>query len=317
MNRIGRPGLVLLAALVAAAAQAAEPAAPLLPRDAAVKPLRPRRLLIFNLCTGFRHGVIPFAAKTLETLGRETGAFESVSTEDIAFFEPEKLEGFDAVFLNNTCGELFLPKDLAKLPEAGQQAARERDARLRQSLADFVKGGKGLAANHAAAACFYDWPEFADLLGAYFQSHAWGNFDAPIKVDDPKSPLTAMFDPQGFNIKEEIYLFADKAGGKPYHFERQPYSRRNLHVLLSIDTSKMDAAKVAKGGRADGDYGISWVRGAGRGRVFYTAFGHAEGIFRNERILRHMLAGIQFVLGDLEADAAPTAAAPAAKEGPP
>jgi hypothetical protein len=305
----------VLAALVAAGAQAAEPptAAPLLPKDAAVKPARPRRLLIFNLCTGFRHGVIPFAARTVEQVGRETGAFESVSTEDIALFEPERLKDFDAVFLNNTCGELFLPKDLAKLPAEAQGAARARDARLRQGLADFVKGGKGLAGNHAAAAAFYRWPEFGEMLGAYFQSHGWGAFDAPIKVDDPKSPLTAMFDPAGFQIKEEIYLFADKASKGPYYFERQPYSRQNLHVLLSINTSKMDAAKAAKGGRADGDYGISWVRRWGRGRIFYTAFGHSEAIFRNERVLRHILAGLQFVLGDLEADAAPSAAA--GKEG--
>jgi hypothetical protein len=122
-----------------------------------------------------------------------------------------------------------------------------------------------------------------------------------------------MFDPKGFQIREEIYIFADKASRKPYWYERQPYSRANLRVLLSIDTSKMDPAKVAKGGRADGDYGISWVRRFGRGRVFYTAFGHGENMFRDERVLRHFLAGLQFVLGDLEADATPSAAA--GKEG--
>jgi hypothetical protein len=41
--------------------------------------------------------------------------------------------------------------------------------------------------------------------------------------------------------------------------------------------------------------------------VFYTAFGHNENVYRDEAILRHLLAGIQFVLGDLEADTSPSA----------
>jgi len=69
----------------------------------------------------------------------------------------------------------------------------------------------------------------------------------------------------------------------------------------------MDPAKRAKGGRADNDYAISWIRRYGGGRVFYTAFGHNENVYRDEAILRHLLAGIQFTLGDLEADATPSA----------
>jgi len=293
---------------LAGAEEPAGSAGPLVPKSAAARPAKARRLLVFNLCTGFRHAVIPFAAETITRMGRETEAYEAVVSEDIGLFEPDRLAQFDAVFLNNSTGELFLPKDLDKLPAEAQQAARQRDERLRGSLADFVRGGKGLAAIHAATACFYAWPEFGEMLGARFDSHAWGQFVATVQIDDSNSPLTAMFHGKDIRIKEEVYVFADKASRKDYWFDHQPYSREKLRILLSLDTSEMDPAKRAKGGRADNDYAISWIRRYGQGRVFYTAFGHGENVYRDEAILRHLLAGIQFVLGDLEADTAPSAA---------
>jgi uncharacterized protein len=56
----------------------------------------------------------------------------------------------------------------------------------------------------------------------------------------------------------------------------------------------------------DGEYPISWVRSYGKGRVFYMSLGHDADVFWNPAILQHFLAGIQFALGDLKADARPT-----------
>jgi type 1 glutamine amidotransferase len=39
--------------------------------------------------------------------------------------------------------------------------------------------------------------------------------------------------------------------------------------------------------------------------VFYSSLGHRFEIFTDPTILRHWLGGIQYALGDLEADAAP------------
>ena len=69
-------------------------------------------------------------------------------------------------------------------------------------------------------------------------------------------------------------------------------------------------SKDAVSGRIDDgprEVPVSWIRKAGDGRVFYTNFGHREDTYRNPVILRHMLDGIQYALGDLEADAEPTA----------
>ena len=68
---------------------------------------------------------------------------------------------------------------------------------------------------------------------------------------------------------------------------------------------------------ADKTHYLSWIANYGKGRNFYCAFGHSERIFQNPMILKHYLAGIQFALGDLVADASPTGTAPfAPKEAP-
>lgn len=101
-----------------------------------------------------------------------------------------------------------------------------------------------------------------------------------------------MFAGKGFEISDEIYTF------------RKPYSRDNLRILMSID---WDNAGITKGmNREDNDYALSWIREYGQGRVFYCGFGHDDQIWWNPQILAHYLAGAQYALGDLKADATPS-----------
>jgi hypothetical protein len=54
-----------------------------------------------------------------------------------------------------------------------------------------------------------------------------------------------------------------------------------------------------------GDYPISWCKMAGQGRVFYTALGHREDVWENPMYQKHILEGIRWALGLVEADATP------------
>ena len=101
------------------------------PKSAPAKPAKPRKVLVFSKTAGFRHGSIPTGVEAMKQMGKSTGAFEVTATEDDSFFEPEKLKDFDAVLFLNTTGEVFKSK------EAG------REERLKKSLVDFVKSGKG------------------------------------------------------------------------------------------------------------------------------------------------------------------------------
>ena len=61
------------------------------------------------------------------------------------------------------------------------------------------------------------------------------------------------------------------------------------------------------GKRPDKDYAVSWVRRCGKGRVFYTTLGHACETYWHPLFLKHLLAGVQWAIGDLEDDAPPSA----------
>ena len=274
--------MALAAAVLTAGLQAAEKATvkdeeiqkitAAMPDKAYAKPAKPRQLLIFTLTKGFPHSSVPVAAKAFEIMGEKTGAWTSVTSDDVQMFAADKLKDFDAVMMDNTTGTLFT------------------DEALKKSLLDFVKDGKGISGCHAATDCFYDWKEYGDMMGGYFKGHPFGHIS--VKLDDPESPINAMFGGNGFEIRDEIYTF------------REPYSREKLRILLSVD---WEHANIGKGNRDDNDYALSWIREYGKGRVFYCAFGHEHAIFWNKPILQHYLAGIQYAMGDLKADATPSA----------
>jgi len=253
-----------------------------LPANARVKPAAPRKILVFTLCKGFVHSSIPTGIKALEMMGEKTGAYTVVHSDDPATLSAENLKGFDGLCMLNTTGELF------------------EDAALRTSVVDFVMNGKGLIGIHAATDCFYNWAQYGDMMGGYFDGHPWGSGDTvTLKIDDPGHPVTRAFKGQPFTIMDEIYQF------KP-----EPYSRTKLRVLTSLDVEKTDMTKNGIK-RTDGDFAVAWVRGFGKGRVFYCSLGHNEKTYWNPTVLQHYLDGIQFALGDLAADTTPSAQLPA------
>ncbi len=298
--------VVCLSACAASMAQAQELSPELvaqigaaLPDKPAVPPKQPRKLLVFNRCRGFVHSAIPTGAKALELMGHKTGAYVATVTDDPAMFEPETLAQFDAVCMNNSTGPVFMPENFDQLTPEEQKAASERDARLKKSLLDFVSGGKGLVGVHAATDCLYEFPEYGEMIGGYFDGHPWGAGETEgIRIDDPAHPLNAPFLGKGFMVQDEIYQF------------KEPYSREKLRILLTLDPEKTDMTKEGMK-RADGDYAVAWVRSYGGGRVFYCSLGHNDAIFCTPSILEHYLAGIQFAMGDLEADTTPSAQLPA------
>jgi len=270
-----------------------------LPDKAPARPQKPRKVLVLGRAAGYVHSSIPLAAKTIEAMGARTGAWTATTTYDAADINTANLAQYDAIFLASTTG-CFLDD----VNDAAATAAR------RAAFMAFVRGGKGIAGIHAASDSYHGaqcaqpmasageplWPEFNRMIGGYFKFH-WNNPQLiTVKIDDPKSPLTAMFHGQEFEIHDETYVFANDS-----------FSRSNVHVLTSVNYDKMSAEDKAKEKtpRPDHDYALSWIRAEGKGRVFYEAHGHDESIYAMRPMLEHLLAGMQYALGDLKADDKP------------
>ena len=258
-----------------------------IPTKAVAAPRKPRRLLIFDLNVGYGgHRSIPTANLAFTLMGEKTGAFETVISKDPSVFKRENLKRFDAVFLNNTVGNLF------------------EDPDLRQSLIEFVYSGGGLMGVHGTSVAFTkwpgaieDWPEFGIMLGARGANHRDSDEHVFIKLDDPTHPVTQAFGGQGFDYRDEFFRV------------HEPYSRDRVRVLLSIDTEKTDMNQgIARGNclRADNDYALAWVRQYGRGRVFYCTIAHNPYVFWDPKMLQFYLAAAQFALGDLPAPTTPS-----------
>jgi len=281
-----------------------------LPEHAIVPPKKPRRILVYAYADGWVHSSIPLAARMVEEMGKKTGAWTTTITYNPVDITPENLAYFDCVFLDQTTGAFLDDKKDPAVTEA-----------RRKALLDFVRSGKGIVGVHAASDSYHGhaegeagapskpigtWPEWNKAIGGFFKFHWLYPQMVTVKIDDPKSPLTAMFHGKEFTIHDEIYTYAQDS-----------FSRKNVHVLTSIDYAKMSDADKAKEPaatkRTDGDYALSWIRREGKGRVFYEALGHNEHVYAMPVYLQHMLAGIQYALGDLPADDKPSGSAGGAR----
>ena len=154
-----------------------------MPDKPPVAPKQPRKPLIFYRADRFPHLSIPEWNKMLLLMGEKTGAYRATLTQNYDDLNAEFLKRFDAVFFNNTCGMM--------MPES-----------IRATLQDYVKNGKGYAGNHGAGDTWHDWPEGLDMIGAEFAAHPFGKIQ--VKIDDPQSPLTKVFEGKSFPFQDEI-----------------------------------------------------------------------------------------------------------------
>ena len=221
----------------------------------------PDRLLYFTLSAGFKHDVLPLSHDVVRGLGETSGAFSLKVSEDVGVFSPEMLRRYTAVMFYTT----------GELPMNGEQKA---------AFLDFVRSGHGFIGVHSATDTFYLWPEYLKLIGGYFNDHPWRE-TVTLEVADPASPLVSFLgrSPQ---FDDEIYQISD-------------FDWRHSHVLLRLAPSSVDLTRAGVRRRFYG-WPLAWTRSYGRGRVFYTALGHDDAVWRDPRYQRLLLNGILWSL---------------------
>jgi putative membrane-bound dehydrogenase-like protein len=136
-----------------------------------------------------------------------------------------------------------------------------------KALLDFVEGGKGFIPLHCASYCFLNSPKYIDLVGAQFLRHGTGVFRTTIA--DANHPIMKGF--SGFESWDETYV----------HTKHNSKDRTVLEYRID----------------KDGKEPWTWVRTQGKGRVFYTAWGHDERTWSNRGFQNLVERGIRWAVG--------------------
>jgi hypothetical protein len=150
-----------------------------------------------------------------------------------------------------------------------------------KALLDFVASGKGFIPIHCASYCFRNSPKYVELVGAQFQRHGTGVFrTTPV---EGKHPLMQGF--HSFESWDETYV----------HTKHNDKDRTVLEY------------REENGQREP----WTWGRTHGKGRVFYTAWGHDERTWSHPGFQNLLERGIRWAVGSDTAQVPAYADAPA------
>jgi type 1 glutamine amidotransferase len=232
-----------------------------------------------------QHDSVSHAMSVIERLGYETGVYDSYIRTDsnIIAKRPLKTTGEPASggpSLSNVDAIFFL----------GHREIALDDSQKAELLSFVKDDGKGFVAAHTATTAFLGWPEFGEMLGGRYDGHPWGSTTGTIINEDPSFPATRHFGAAPFTFTDEFYQAKD-------------YSRDKLRVLLRLDVSKMPPNDEVH--RTDGDFPLVWAKMYGKGRVFYSALGHAASTWDDRDIDQMYFEAIKWAMGLTDADVTP------------
>jgi type 1 glutamine amidotransferase len=194
------------------------------------------------------------------------GVFDVTVTQDGAQVSREKLAGYDAVVFFTAINPPGVDKE---------------------GLLEWIRNGGAFVGIHSTANTFKDFPAFGEMLGATFDRRPWRTKENPqtkvtVKVEDRNHPATRHLG-ESFEIADDIYQYKD-------------FDRSKVRLLLSLDPASLDLTSP-KMNHEDKDLPVAWAKSYGNGRVFYTALGDWEPVWKDPRYRTHLLEGIRWTMG--------------------
>ncbi|MEM8999236.1 MAG: ThuA domain-containing protein [Bacteroidota bacterium] len=216
------------------------------------------KVLVFSKTMGFEHASIPKGIAAIQKLGEENG-FVVDTTKNAALFTDEHLKDYSAIIFLSTTGNVL---------DHQQEAAFER----------YIQAGGGFVGIHAATDTEYDWGWYGKLVGAFFQSHPSGTPEADFIIKDRNFIATKFFTDSIWHRTDELYNFK----------KLNP----DVHVVMTVDE------RTYEGGTNGDFHPMSWYHEFDGGRAFYTAGGHTDESFSEDKFVKHLLGGIQYAIGE-------------------
>ena len=136
-----------------------------------------------------------------------------------------------------------------------------------KALKSYVEGGKALIPLHSASFCFRNSDWFVETVGGQFKSHGVGEFT--VDILDPSHEI--MKGVNEFETWDETYV----------------HSNLNSDMTVLME-------------RVEGEHREpwTWIREQGKGRVFYTAYGHDERTWSKPDFHTLVANGVYWAVGD-------------------
>jgi putative membrane-bound dehydrogenase-like protein len=149
-----------------------------------------------------------------------------------------------------------------------------------KALLDYVASGKGFIPVHCASYCFINSKPYVDLVGAQFRAHQTGVFRVEAATHD--HPVVKGF--TSFESWDETYT----------------HTRHNEKGRTVLEYRSERGVKEP----------WTWVREEGKGRVFYTAWGHDQRTWSHPGFQNLLERGVRWACGQDPAIAGPYVDAP-------
>ena len=225
-------------------------------------------LLLFAKTSGYRHAeAIPACERSVREIAARRG-WDVFATENAAVFDDALLARFRVLVSNNATGDNWSPPQ-------------------REAFRRFVEAGGGFVGVHGAAGTryrFWDWYTDVLLRGRFVGHPLFPQLQtARVIVEDRTHPATAQLG-ESFAHEDEWYSFERSA--------RAP----GVRVLARLDESSYRPRELFRS-LAMGDHPVVWSHCVGRGRVFYSALGHAAATYARPEHARLLEGAVAWAAG--------------------
>jgi uncharacterized protein len=223
-------------------------------------------------------GVTPRMRQYLDA----AGIFETRIAEEFRDAGADSLKGYDvAVLVYND-----------KLPED------RWSERSRNTLLEFVKGGKGLVVYHHSAAGFKEWSEFPRLSGGNYYGGAQHApiHDFTVEFVDREHPITRGLKKDFLETQDELYANMQMQAPQSYHVLATAWDDHALYGGKS---------RVPLEGAGKNEP-VMWTLQAGAGRIFATMIGHSAQAIQSAGFRTTFTRGVEWAATRAVTQAAPS-----------
>lgn len=215
-------------------------------------------ILVFTKTAGYRHKSIEAGKEAVKKMSVENN-WKVTFSEDSNLFNAQDLSKFDVLFFLNTTGDIL-------------------NNQQQEAMKAFLSSGKGFVGTHSASDTEKDWIWYNEMIGAFFKSH-------------PKPQKATLHIDKSFGHSAVNHLNNEEVFFDEWYNFTAPV-KQHVNVLATLDETSYSGKRMGI------KHPITWYHHYNGARVFYTGLGHTKESYSDERLVKQIIAGIEWAAGN-------------------